>query len=756
MAQEVWVAPGPDMADNAKMLALHVITVLVSAGLLFLVQPMFARMVLPMLGGSPSVWNTALVFYQMTLLAGYAYAHLLTRWLTVRRQAIVHVCIVVAAFLCLPIALPHGWSPPTDHSPVAWMLALLAVGIGLPFFVVSTTGPLIQKWFAASGHTGARDPYFLYAASNVGSMLGLLGYPLLIEPRLRLSEQSTLWTVGYAALALLIAGCGVWLARSARTAAAAASEARPYVIDIADHSPSARAPITMPRRWRWVILAFIPSSLMIGVTTHITTDVAAIPLLWVLPLALYLLSFILVFASRPPLSHKAMVRALPMSVLALVIVMEARAAEPVRLIIALHLLQMFIAAMVCHGELAKDRPSPRHLTEFYLWLAVGGALGGVFNALVAPLAFKSIAEYPIAIVLACLAMPPRGTLKLDDRSRLLDVVVPVLMGGVVVGFYAACSIFKLPMSGVAIALLFSALALPLYALAGRPLRFGLALAAVLLADPGTLMQRSRLLHQERSFFGVHRVMLTPDGKFHDLIHGSTLHGSQQVRPPRCDEALGYYHRTGPAGDVFNELPLRAGRSVAIAGLGTGALAAYAREGERWTMFEIDPIVERIASDTSYFCYLAASHAPHHIVLGDARRSITATDERFDLMVFDAYTSDAIPVHLLTREALAAYCEKLNPGGVMVFHLSNRYFDLVPVVAELASDAHLPCRVRAMMDVPEEMADSLRIANSVYAVIARSEADFGTLASDPRWVTPKPRVNLRLWTDDYSSLLSVLR
>ena len=739
------------------MLPLYLLTVLMSAGLLFLVQPMFARMVLPMLGGSPSVWNTALVFYQMTLLAGYAYAHLLTRWLTVRRQAIVLLAIVGVAFICLPIALPRGWSPPTDHSPVAWMLGLLAVGIGLPVFVVSTTGPLIQKWFAASGHSGARDPYFLYAASNAGSMLGLLGYPLLIEPRLRLSEQSAMWTAGYATLALLIVGCAVWLARSAGAARAAASgDPQPPVIDIAEHSTSMRAAITMPRRWRWVMLAFIPSSLMIGVTTHITTDVAAIPLLWVLPLALYLLSFILVFASRPPLPHIAMVRALPMSVLALVIVMEARAAEPLRMIVALHLLQMFIAAMVCHGELARDRPAPKHLTEFYLWLAVGGALGGVFNALIAPVAFQSNAEYPIAIVLACLALPPRAAFKTDHRSLALDYVMPVLMGGVVVGFYAVCSIFKLPMSGVAIALLFTALALPLYSMAGRPVRFGLALAAVLIADPGSLMQRARLLHQERSFFGVHRVMLTPSLKYHDLIHGSTLHGSQRINPSVSNEPLGYYHREGPAGDVFSELPARAGRDVAVAGLGSGALAAYAREGEHWTFFEIDPAVERIASDTSYFCYLAASRAELHIVLGDARRSITAADSRFDLMVFDAYTSDAIPVHLLTREALSAYREKLKPGGVMVFHLSNRYFDLVPVMAGLADDAKLACRVRLMMGVPEATSDSLRIANSDYAVVARSDADLGALASDSRWVTIKPRKTLRLWTDDYSSLLSVLR
>jgi hypothetical protein len=308
------------------------------------------------------------------------------------------------------------------------------------------------------------------------------------------------------------------------------------------------------------------------------------------------------------------------------------------------------------------------------------------------------------------------------------------MGGIVVLIYATMGWFRLPLSGVALALLLAALALPLYAFARRPLRFGLSLAAVLIADPGALAQHARLLHQERSFFGVHRVMLTPDGAFHDLIHGTTLHGSQRVRPLVCNEATGYYHPQGPAGDVFRELPGRPGR---------------------WTFYEIDPAVERIASDTDYFCYLSACPADHRIVLGDARRSIAAASERYDLMVFDAYTSDAIPVHLLTREALRLYASRLAPGGVIVFHLSNRYFDLVPVIAGLTRDAGLECRVRTIAAVGEA-ADSLKLASSTYAVVARSAADFGALGADVRWARCEERAGVRVWTDDYSSLLSVLR
>ena len=752
-------------ADNPPMLALHVVTVLVSAGLLFLVQPMFARMVLPMLGGAPSVWNTALVFYQVTLLAGYAYAHFLTRTLGVRRQAIVHLVLVAAAFVCLPIAVPHGWSPPTDHSPVPWMLGLLAVGIGLPFFVVSTTGPLIQKWFHESHHESARDPYFLYAASNAGSMIGLLGYPLLIEPRLRLATQSAMWTTGYGLLAALIFGCAVVLMRNGKLGLRAGvtptggddPPATGTELDLAEFDPRLRERITVPRRLWWVLLAFVPSSLMMGVTSHITTDVAAIPLLWVLPLALYLLSFILVFAKRPILPVPVMGRALPMTVLPLIIVMQSRALDPLRLIVALHLLVLFVAAMVCHGRLAADRPHPRSLTEFYLWLAVGGALGGVFNALIAPVAFHSVIEYPIALVLACLVMPPKRPLTPNPRAQVLDVVIPILVGGFLVAFLAVFKLFHWGLTGVVIALLFSLLAFPLYAFSRRPLRFGLTLAVILLVSPANMVLKPRMMYQERSFFGVLRVMGKGSMEFHDLIHGTTLHGSQRVHPLMCREALGYYHPAGPAGDVFNELPLTPGRRVAVAGLGTGGLAAYGRTGEHWKFFEIDPLVERIATDPKYFCFLSSCPSETQVVLGDARRSIAAAkDERFDLMVFDAYTSDAIPVHLITREAIHLYEQHLAPHGVMAFHLSNRYFDLVPVVARIADEAGLACRSRELTNVSPTVSDSLRLANSIYLVMARDSTDFGTLGTDPKWHTPRRRTDLRTWTDDYSSLLSVMK
>ncbi len=728
-----------EMADNAGMLALFTLTVLVSATLLFLVQPMFARMVLPLLGGTPAVWNTALVFYQVVLLAGYGYAHLLTSRLHARSQAIIHTLVVLAAFAILPIAVPRGWSPPTESNPVPWVLALLAVGVGLPFFVVSTTGPLMQRWFSGSAHPSARDPYFLYAASNVGSMVGLLGYPFLIEPALRLRQQSTMWTAGYVLLALLVAACAWQTGRAHRRVDAAAAIAGP--------------PVPARRRLRWLLLAFIPSSLMMGATTHITTDVAAIPLLWVLPLALYLASFILVFAKRPPLPHLTMARAWPLVVLPLMIVMQVHAIRPLPLIVGLHLLLVFVSAMVCHGELARDRPAPSQLTMFYLVLAAGGALGGIFNAIVAPLAFRSVLEYPIAIVLAAMALPNRSNAAPGLRTRVLDVAIPVLMGGIVIGCYALVTSMGLVFGFGAVALLYALLAFPLRAMAKRPVRFGLAIAAVLLADPTGLATRGQIIHEQRTFFGVLRVDYDASRQFHRLIHGTTVHGMQWLGPNGCREPIGYYHARGPAGDVFRALG-RPGLRAGLAGLGAGELAAYSQPGQHWTCYEIDPAVRDIASNTSYFCFLANSKVPVRTVLGDARRMLQATDERYDMIVLDAYSSDVIPLHMITREAVALYQSRLTPGGVMVFHLSNRYFDLVPVVARLAEDAKLTCRVRELHVTDAQLAQ--HVASSTWAALANRPEDLGALMNAPEWAPPKTRAGLRVWTDDYASLLSVLK
>ena len=760
------------------MLALFTLTVLLSAALLFLVQPMFARMVLPLLGGSPAVWNTALVFYQSTLLAGYAYTHFATRRLGVRRQAWLHLAIVLAALASLPIAVPRGWEPPTRHSPVPWMLGLLAAGIGLPFFVVSTTGPLLQRWFAATNHRSARDPYFLYAASNLGSMLGLLSYPIVVEPELRLADQSRLWTCGYALLALLIGGCAFAVMRSrmetkpgdgaqvsAEPEAGSPGSPAPEATRAGDAlAPAAALPgaaaaglgLTLARRLHWGLLAFVPSSLMLGVTTHITTDVAAIPLLWVIPLAIYLLSFILVFGGRSFVSRTLLVRALPLLILPLIFLMQARATQPLLLVITLHLLVLFAVAMTCHGELSRDRPATEHLTEFYLWLALGGALGGVFNALVAPVVFHSVAEYPIAIVLACLVMPSRDPLIGGRRARVLDFVVPAGFAGFAALVLMALEHYHLPIGPLVMATLFAALALPLYALAQRPLRFGLAVAALLLVND-RLVEHARVLYEQRSFFGVNRVMVDGSRRFHELIHGTTFHGVERIAPLACEEPLGYYHRSGPLGDVFHALRPEAPRRVAVTGLGAGSMAAYARPGESWTFYEIDPVVERIAADTSLFCFLSACPAQHRVVLGDARRSLAESQDRYDLMIFDAYSSDAIPVHLITREALELYLDRLAPRGVLVFHLSNRYFDLAPVVAALARDRGLACRLRRYGDgLTEHEVEEERKSPSTYAVLARAPEDLGTLASDTRWITPAVTRRLGLWTDDFSSLLSVLR
>jgi hypothetical protein len=348
-------------------------TIFVSASLLFLVQPMFARMALPLLGGAPAVWNTAMVFYQAVLLAGYAYAHVTMRWLGARRQAGLHLLILLVPLLVLPIALPAGWIPPGDTNPIPWLLALLAAAVGLPFFAVSATSPALQAWLAATGHPAARDPYMLYAASNVGSMLALLAYPVLVERFVHLDSQSRLWAWGYGILVGLAAGCALalWRAGAAHRGEEPGNGATTAPLAAAELGDADR-PITPARRARWVLLAAVPSSLMLSVTTYLSTDIAAIPLLWIVPLAIYLLTFALVFGRRRLIPHRVWVELLPVALLPLVLVLVARANEPLLLVIPTHLVVFFVAAMVCHGELAQDRPDPRHLTAFYLRLAVGG------------------------------------------------------------------------------------------------------------------------------------------------------------------------------------------------------------------------------------------------------------------------------------------------------------------------------------------------------------------------------------------------
>jgi SAM-dependent methyltransferase len=732
------------------MLVLYGLTIFIGAALLFVVQPMMGRLVLPLLGGSPAVWNTAMVFYQAMLLGGYAYAHFATRWLGVRRQAALHTVVLLLPLLALPIAIPLGWTPPVTQNPIPWLLALLGVMVGLPFFAVSATSPLLQRWFSASGHPDAADPYFLYAASNCGSLLALVSYPVFIEPHLRLSQQTRWWTIGYGVLVVLMAICSLCVWRSSREVA---PEGRAGVetLDAQKRVPPNDS-MTAGRRWRWVLLAFVPCSLMLCVTTYITSEVAPIPLLWVIPLAIYLLVFILVFARQQWVPHRWMVHVLPFVVAVLVYTLTAHILSPIRWVIGLHLVCQFVISMVCLGELANDRPSPGHLTEFYLWLSVGGVLGGMFNALLAPVIFSSVTEYPVTLVLACWLTPSLWTCSNSRRQRIFDFAIPVVIGLLTANVTSVLRDWPGLSYLTKMALMYGTPLVVCLLFLRRRLRFALSIGCVCLA--GSLMPgfQDLTLRVERSFFGVNRISLDPTGRFLWLTHGNTIHGIQHLDPSLRGEPLAYYIRSGPFGQAYAALDGALKQSVGVVGLGAGALASYGRRGERWTFFEIDPVVERMARDRRYFSFLNDCPANVEVVLGDARLSLQkARDGEFGILVLDAYSSDTIPLHLMTREAMALYLRKLAPDGVLIFHISNRRLILESVLGVLAQNAGLACA--AQVEGASDFLGTGKIGSKWVVMAPRAES-LGSLTSDARWQSPPKRLKTQLWTDDYASIFSV--
>ena len=730
--------------------AVFALTLFVAAALLFTVEPMVARMVLPRLGGSPAVWTTCVLFFQVSLLAGYGYSHASVSLLGVRRQAVLHLPLLLATLVFLPI------SPPTNAAfdvlsprfePTWGLLGWLARSVGLPFVTLAASAPLLQRWFAATGHPSARDPYFLYSASNAGSLAALVAYPLWVERHYRLGEQSSGWSIGLVVLAGLTTLC----------AALTLSEARPTGPE--SEPTDVRETSATANEWLvWVVLALIPSSLMLGVTTYLTTDLASVPLLWVIPLAIYLLSFIIAFGRWSQPAADLAARVLPLLVMLQAMVMGAGLVQPFW--IPLHLLTFFSAAVFCHGELARRRPPATRLTSFYNATAVGGALGGVFNALVAPAVFNRVAEYPIALVAACLALalrPSAGRIRGFGRA---DLILPATIGLLAGGL--AANVGGLADRGIGVVATMAASGLTaLVAVHHRrhPVRFALTVGALLLAADRYDAVSGRVLRRERSFFGVLKVTEahTPGGWVHRLFHGSTLHGQQSLDPTRHREPSTYFDRSGPIGEVFKAFLARPGREtarVAVTGLGVGSLASYAQPGQRWTFYEIDPAVVRIARDPRFFTFLSDCRAESlDVVGGDARVSTAqAPDGRFDLIILDAFSSDAIPVHLLSREALALDRRKLADGGLIVVNITNRYLDLAPVVALLARDAGLVCRVR--VDLTSDRLTGKQ--GSIWAVLAARQSDLGPLAGDRRWVTPMTRPGDSVWTDDFSNLLDHVR
>jgi hypothetical protein len=509
--------------------------------------------------------------------------------------------------------------------------------------------------------------------------------------------------------------------------------------------PTATA-IAPAQRLRWVALAFVPSSLLLGVTTFLTTDIAAVPMLWIIPLALYLLTFVIVFARRQLFSQRLILRIQPYLLLPLVINMSVGIRAWPGIFLPVHLAAFFVAALVCHGELARTRPHVQHLTEFYLWISVGGMLGGVFNVIVAPLIFHTVAEYPMALAFAALLRPAVSG-ENTPRSRKLDIILPAVLGTVM---FIVLSVYPASLDKIVLLAVGSVMAVVVFGFQQRPIRFGLGVGALLLAGAFTSRDGDVLL-LERSFFGVHRVEHDPKG-YHLLSHGSTLHGAQSLDPLRRREPLTYFHPSGPIGQVFAELPRpSAGRRVAIIGLGAGSMSCYAQPGDRINFYEIDPVVERVARDDRYFSFLA--DCPANVMLGDARLTLAkAPSHQYDLIILDAFSSDAIPMHLITREAVALYLEKLAPGGAIAFHISNRHLDLQPVIARIARDAGLDGRYRAHYTTADERKQWQ--APSEWVLVAHEKAHLSGIADDPLWqpLTVNPRVGL--WTDDFSNIVSI--
>ena len=738
----------PSVSRNRLILIVYTAAIFTSALLLFSVQPLFTKMVLPRLGGSPAVWSVAMVFFQSLLLGGYAYAHYLMQIRNRMVPVAVHLVLLTIALLTLPLSIAGGWGEPPTSGYAFWLLGLFAVSIGLPFFALAANNPLLQAWFVRTGHPNGPDPYFLYASSNIGSFLALLSYPVLLEPIFTLRTQNLIWSGLYGVLILLIGSCGVLLLRS------------PAIV-VVEQNDDVDAPAPdWALRARWVFLAAVPSGLLIAVTAHISTDVAAAPLLWVLPLSLYLLTWVLVFQSRPLLPHKFVLMLQPLAIAGVIVLLAVGGEQNLLLTLGGHLLCFFVIAMACHGELARTRPASKYLTGFYVALSFGGMVGGLFAGLIAPYTFSWIAEYPILVALAVLCRPPADE-RLAHWSRwywlllaaaAVALIAPIYSGGKAFTWLDDHRVYVI--SAVAIAGMILAILLK----ADRAKLAGIVILALVLiraypSDDGRV-------ETVRSFFGVHKIVVTPNGQYHVLMHGTTIHGAEKFRNDDGSpvtgrpEAITYYHKDGGIGQAIAAIRERKGGPirVAVIGLGSGTLTCASQPGEDWKFFEIDQSMVDTARDPRYFTFIQNCEPDLKPVIGDARLTFAKEpDGVYDLIIVDAYSSDAIPIHLATEEAMEIYKQKLAPQGAVAMHVSNRHLELSSVVVGIADANDLKSWVYS----EDSGRDNEYIFSTSVVVSAREEADVGALGSSDKWALTEAEDHQRVWTDDYSNVLGAV-
>lgn len=718
--------------NSRATVAIFVATIFLNAALLFALEPMFAKMALPHLGGSSAVWTTCMLFFQAALLAGYLYAHALATRVRTRAQVTIHVALLVLALATLPMSIPRAWAPASGDSPALSLLGLLAARIGGTFTLLAAGSPLLQHWFARSPRMESRNPYALYAASNLGSVVALLAYPFAIEPWITLRVQSRAWLSAYLVLIVGSLWCGILASRGAAPTAPRATLA---------------SGVSWKDRSLWAVLAAVPSSLLLGVTTHITTDLAPIPLLWVVPLALYLLTFSIAFGRQRRFPSRAVMFVLPYLVIACAVLLFLRGELPGALGYGVHVATFFVCALACHSRLAAARPTTSRLTEFYVWLSIGGALGGLFNVLIAPNLFHTVLEYPIALVAAAALSKPILSARLRTDLGLPAGLALTLLTAVFVSIRVIGSNF------LALAPILALAAMVVYSFRARPLRFSLGVAAIIISGTPLARADGRQLHAMRSFYGVYRVVDDSADGVRQFLSGTTVHGTELLND-MTHAPLAYYHPDGPLGSLFNTRSWRkAPWRVGVIGLGAGAIASYANAGESWSFYELDPVVAHVAEDANLFQYLSFAKAPQRIVIGDARMSLEREPaQTFDVLIVDAFSSDAIPTHLLTREALTLYRSHLAPDGLIAWHISNKYLDLRPVLEALANDAGLVALIDADLQIPANAQGRLP---SIWVVTTASERTANAIRSDPRW-RPLQTQRPQLWTDDFSNVFRLLR
>ncbi len=725
-------------------IAVFAATLFCSALLMFLIQPMFAKMALPRLGGTAAVWSLALVFFQGVLLLGYAYAHVLVKACSLATGAAIHGLVMAVAMASLPISIAAAWDMPPETGEALWLIGLFAVSVGLPFFAISANAPLLQAWFSKTGHAQSHDPYFLYGASNAGSFAALLAYPLIVEPFLRLQPQSSLWSVGYILLVAMVGICG-FMAAAARPAEAGTSSPEEEI-----------AAVTWRQRLIWVALSFVPSGLLTGTTAHLATDLVSAPFMWVLPLAIYLLTFVITFQSKPWISHQTVIERLGVVVAPLCLFALSPATQLG--LVPVHLIVVFALMMACHGTLVALRPAAGRLTEFYLLMSLGGVLGGMFASLAAPIMFDSVIEYPLLMIMGFAVIGLiRGKAALTLKFWSMLVLVPAALG--VLLLIRKFDIDALHL--IILVWLLMSLALLLMT-SDEPLAQAAILASVILIYQSVSKAPAPIV-QSRSFYGVLSVFPYSDGRYHVLTHGNTKHGSQVMKdanglrltsnpPPQS-----YYYARGPFGSLIGHLRADGNRleNVAIVGLGTGSMLCHALPGENWSFYEIDPEVARIARDPQYFTFLRDC-GPSRIVMGDGRLKLQQEQQtKFDLIVLDAFSSDSVPAHLMTVEALDLYLSRLTPDGMIVFHISNRFMELASVIEGAARARGLPAYYNSL-DTKYWNPDATKLDLRPHlAVVAHSPEALRGLTQDPAWHRAAAEQVSPAWTDDYSNFIGAI-